>query len=717
LSCLIATAAVALMLSAPVPAGASGALIGITAGFGHVCSIRPGGTVACWGENIEGQVGLRGDHDFVFRPTNVKQLGPALQVSGGKEHTCAVLRSRTVKCWGNNDRGQLGSGSRRLSTATPSSVDSLGRVKQVSSGLLHTCALTITGHVKCWGGNWNRQLGDGTSRTRNRPVAVKSVSGVTQISAGGNHTCALLEAGRVKCWGGHSRPSLVRSISGAIAISVGVDAAGMSATSLQACAVLKDHRISCWGPTMSAKRLAGVSGVRGISMSHDLSCANLLNGKVECWDENGRFVLLDGSTAVQRTPVALASVSTAVGVTTGWQFACAELANARVSCWGAIALLAPGLTAVPNLANPLELASADGFTCARLAEATASCWGRNKVGQLGNGTRFNRAVPAPVKGLHDVAQLSAAQDHVCALAFAGAVSCWGGAFDDSDLTVAPFSIMPSQINGLDPAIQVSTGFGHACALLADHTAKCWGNNSDGQLGDGTRDVVNPAVPAPVAVTGLTGVQQVSAGVDHSCALLLDGTVRCWGDNSAGELGDGTTTAHHSPTAVGGLTNVMQVRAGGHFTCALISDGSVDCWGLNDGGQLGDGTTANRSVPAPVQSISGAVDLKSDTAAGISGASVNCVTHLGGEVDCWGAVNPGLAHDPQAIGQKRPSGIDLGFGVSRLGVGSSSSCAITGFGDVRCWGSNSFGQLGNGFDDLRATIALEVPGLRVRRGGR
>ena len=157
---------------------------------------------------------------------------------------------------------------------------------------------------------------------------------------------------------------------------------------------------------------------------------------------------------------------------------------------------------------------------------------------------------------------------------------------------------------------ISAGYSHTCALLSDHTVECWGYNGEGELGDGTTtDSATPVQVKDVAGTGtLSNVTQISAGYSHTCALLTGGAVECWGYNYNGQLGNGTTTDSATPVQVkdvagtGTLSNVTQISAGGSHTCALLSDNTVECWGYNGEGELGNGETADRTTPVSVIGI-------------------------------------------------------------------------------------------------------------------
>lgn len=171
--------------------------------------------------------------------------------------------------------------------------------------------------------------------------------------------------------------------------------------------------------------------------------------------------------------------------------------------------------------------------------------------------------------------------------------------------------------------QLALGNRHSCALRSDGTVACWGDNANGELGLGT---VGTAMAAPATVPGLTGVRAIEAGLSHACALLGDGTVRCWGDNTYGQVGDGTMVDQGTPTAVTGLRGVGRLVVGMHHGCALAA-GRVSCWGYNSHGQLGDGTTVNRATPL-MTSLVGITDLG-------AGSWHTCARSTGTTLWCWG----------------------------------------------------------------------------------
>jgi alpha-tubulin suppressor-like RCC1 family protein len=297
-----------------------------------------------------------------------------------------------------------------------------------------------------------------------------------------------------------------------------------------------------------------------------------------------------------------------------------------------------------------------GFTCAKTTSEGAVCWGTASFGRLGNGDGTNNQ-PSPV----DVLGLTSGVSDVQA----------GGA--------------------------------HACALTTAGGVKCWGFNNFGQLGDGTTQ----SRFAPVDVVGLTsGVRSVSAGFNHTCALMNSGGVKCWGANVAGELGDGTTGVPRLvPVDVVGLTNASNVAAGNSFTCAVTpgsdSPRSVRCWGLNDRGQLGNGTFVNSSTPIEQRSP----DTVNYVTAGDAHA---CSGDVSATVKCWGANEFGEIGD--GTFQPRPTPFRLSLTtVFVISAGNGFTCASEVNQGLPCWGKNTSGELGDGTRISRPTPAL-VRGL-------
>lgn len=330
-----------------------------------------------------------------------------------------------------------------------------------------------------------------------------------------------------------------------------------------------------------------------------------------------------------------------------------------------------------------------GHTCAVASSGAMYCWGDNVYAQVGDGTSEERWTAVRVIGLGGNAQSAGAGgSHTCASTSSGAARCWAynyhGQVGDSTDTDRD---LPTPVIGLGSGVQaIATGMIHSCALV-NGGVKCWGSNGFGQLGDGS----DTQRLAPVQVSGLaSGVQAIATGGEHSCALTSGGGVKCWGNNDFGQLGNNSTIKQHTPVDVSGLASgVIAISAGRFHTCAITSGGAAKCWGANDNGQLGDNSQTERHVPVNVSGLgSGTVSIA-------AGYAHSCARTGSGGVKCWGGNSWGQLGNGSNSDSPVPVNVNgLTSGALAIGVGWDHSCAVIGAGRVLCWGSNAYGQLGN-----------------------
>jgi alpha-tubulin suppressor-like RCC1 family protein len=377
-----------------------------------------------------------------------------------------------------------------------------------------------------------------------------------------------------------------------------------------------------------------------------------------------------------------------------------------------VGFVVPLFSPEPALAGALAASISAGrdHTCAITAHHGAVCWGYNYYGDLGDGVRSDEVTPIGVSGLHSgVAAIGSGADNTCALTTKGGVKCWGdnGYGQDGAVTTST-PLSPINVTGLRTGVKgISVGFDHVCAVTDAGAAKCWGDNWAGALGDGTTN----NSPTPVDVTGLaSGVVAVSAGSNYSCALITGGGVKCWGDNGNGQLGDGTTSNSGVPVDVVGLgSGVAAVVASpmGFHTCALMITGGVKCWGSNNFGELGDATTNESHTPVDVSSLSSGV------ASLTLGQYHTCALTTRGGLRCWGLNQGGQLGDGSRKSSSKPVGVHgLASGVLSASAGNNYTCAVKSTGAARCWGRNHRGQLGDGttHDRSRATQVAGLPGV-------
>ncbi len=347
----------------------------------------------------------------------------------------------------------------------------------------------------------------------------------------------------------------------------------------------------------------------------------------------------------------------------------------------------PDTTTLPQAAV-VSIGSGATSSCAVLAGGTVRCWGFNTSGQLGNGTTVGSAIPVSVSGLSGVSQVGGGSTHFCALA-GGTVSCWGsnlwGQLGIGTSGATAFATTPQLVPGISTATQLAVGDFHTCVVLADQTVRCWGSNQSSELGIGAPDAA--AHPIPTLVTGLVGVRKLVAA-SNSCALLTNGSVKCFGVVS---LSTGNIRVDSAIT-VPGFSNGVDIAVSGSLAvCVMNADTTVTCGGQNGSGELGRGTVNVPSItgfaPAAVTGLSGV--------AGISGGlSTFCANHSNGTVSCWGSNQFSLLGlSPTSI----PANSSVPFlapnlaGISSLALRSAAACAASSAG-VQCWGN---AILGNG----------------------
>ncbi|MFB9066769.1 RCC1 domain-containing protein [Pseudofulvimonas gallinarii] len=359
------------------------------------------------------------------------------------------------------------------------------------------------------------------------------------------------------------------------------------------------------------------------------------------------------------------------------------------------------------LRHVVRITTGTFHSCASLTGGAMRCWGDNIYSQLGNGDSYEQPVAVPVIGLASgVQSISGGGSHTCAVAN-GAARCWAynyfgqvGDGTDTDRDI------PTPVIGLASGTSaISAGMNHSCALTSTGGVKCWGANGFGQLGDGT----DTNRLSPVNVSGLSsGVQAISAGGEHTCALTTAGGVRCWGNNDYGQIGDGSTTQRSTPVNVSGLTSGVQAISAGRFhTCAVLTTGAVRCWGINEDGQLGDGSTIDRSTPVNVSGFS------TGGHAVAAGALHTCAVTTGGAARCWGYNGWGQLGNGTTTSSLVPVNVTgLSSGVLAIAAGGSHSCAAGTDGRARCWGGNEYGQLGDDTwnDSTTPVFVLQADGI-------
>ena len=383
--------------------------------------------------------------------------------------------------------------------------------------------------------------------TRDKPATKAAISPTTprrvdgssrpeasvQLALGYLHTCLRKSDGKVQCWGDNGAGQLGDSIPFEAGARV---------------------------PAKVPQNVVGLDDAFQLASGLSHSCAIRRSGKIVCWGINLFGQLGDGTTQRSSSPVAVGGVADAS------RSPPARASRARSS-----------------------------------AAAPSSCWGANYSGQLGDNTKVDRSTAAPVKQLTGATAIATAEHHACAITGAsGTVMCWGkndeGQLGNGSTTE---SLLPTPIASLSDIVQVVAASRFTCALERAGQVHCWGANTLGQLGTGSPN----AAPNPSpAVTAVSDAVAIWVGYEHACAVRRSGLVACWGAAGNGQVGSGSVPDDASipkPTAVIGVQNALEVSTGGDHSCATTASGSVLCWGANTLGQLGNGTTNRAYAAVPV----------------------------------------------------------------------------------------------------------------------
>jgi alpha-tubulin suppressor-like RCC1 family protein len=616
----------------------------------------------------------------------VNGLGHIKQISSGVNHTCAIASDNLAYCWGRDASGQLGNGATSGTQVSPVAVDTSGvlsgkTILSISSGASHTCAIASDNLAYCWGDDSNGQLGNGaTSGTQVSPVAVDTsgvLSGKTilSISASYSHTCAIASDNLAYCWGSDTNGQLGNGATSGTQVSpVAVDISGL----------------------FSGKT------IYSITTAENHTCAIASDSLSYCWgsDTNGQL----GNGATSGNQVSPVAVDT---------------------------------SGVLSSKTILSISAGRLNTCVIASDNLAYCWGFDVDGQLGNGaTSGTQISPVAVdtSGVlsgKTILSISVGSSHTCAIASDNLAYCWGddfiyqlgNGFTSSD-QVSPVAVTTSGVLLGKTILNISAANGHTCAIASDNQSYCWGEDFDGQLGNGATsgDQVSPvAVDIGSALTGKT-ISSVSAGATHTCAVASDNLAYCWGSDTYGELGNGATAgAQVIPVAVvtsGVLSGktILSISSGGVHTCAIASDNLAYCWGNDTFSQLGNGATSGDQVSPLAVDTSGVLSGK--TILSISaGYSHTCAIASDNLAYCWGSDTYGqLGNGATSSNQASPvavdtSGVLSGKTIVSIKSGADHTCAIASDNLAYCWGDDGDGQLGNG-----ATSSTQVSPVAVDTSG-
>lgn len=738
----------------------------LAAGNSHSLLLRPNGTLYAWGNNANGQLG---NNSTVSSQTPLVVVLPAgklfVQVATSNLHSLALASDGTVYAWGNNGNGQLGNNSTTQSTVPVAVTMPAGKqFVQVSAGGSHSLALASDGTLYAWGSNSFGQLGNNSTTQSLVPMAVTMPVGTqfVQVAAGGLHSLALASDGTLYAWGAGANGRLGtgsaadRGVPVAAIMPAGKRYVQIAAGSQHSLAVASDGTLYAWGRNSAGQLgnnsiVASSSPVAVVLPAGQLfvqvvggdaySLAVAADGTAYTWGNNGAGQLGNNSTTQSTVPVAVTmpagkqfvqgasgSAHSLALASDGTLYAWGTNANGQLGNNSTTQSTVPVVAVLPAAYGYAQVAGGNSYSLGLRADGKAYAWGSNAGGALGDGTNTQRLVPVAVsQGAVPVdmrfAQVSTGFRHSLALAANGTLYAWGrnleGQLGIGSTTNSNFPLTVSQ--GDIPVgtrfVQITAGYYHSLALAADGTLYAWGLNSAGQLGDGT--TTNRTIP--VAVTMPAGVRfvQVSAANAHSLALAADGTVYAWGTNFTGQVGIGTAAASLVPVAVsqGDIpvgTRFVQVAAGSDHSLALAADGTLYAWGFNSNGQVGDNTTINRTAPVAVSL--GAASVGTRFVRVVGGQFHSLALAADGTLYGWGLNSNGQLGDGTTITPRLTPVAESSRRTTWRGVASGPSATHSlGLGSeaaVFTAGLNGNGQLGDGTTTDSPTFARNRAPLPV-----
>jgi alpha-tubulin suppressor-like RCC1 family protein len=615
--------------------------------------------------------------------------------------------------------------------ALPASATATVAINPLTGSQAHTLGIQADGSVCAVGENLYGQLGDGTAVDRNRLVRVVGVSGAVSVATGYYHTVAAKSDGTVWAWGydGNGQlgdgspydkptPIQVPGLTGIIAVAAG----GRHSLALK-----NDGTVWSWGVNTNGQLGDGTNSARttpvqviqltavvAIGAGEAFSVALKSDGTVWTWGYNGQGELGDGTTTQRTSPVQVTGLANVGNIAVGaFHTLALKSTDGSVWSWGYNAYGELGDGSQTNRVNivrsgiltgVVSIASGDDHSLAAKGDGTVWAWGLNNSGQLGDSTIVGKLTPIQVPGFTAGAAVGAGTAHSFAYKSDGSMWAWGnnlhgqlgiGTNANSLIPVASSACASGVFQGAGRsalASRLSASQFYSDAVKGDNTVVTSGENTYGQLGDGTTTDHSTAAPA----AGLSGITGISAGYYHGLAVKNDGTVRAWGYGGNGQLGDGTLISKPTPIPVPGLAGIVAVAAGDRHSLALKNDGTVWSWGVNTNGQLGDGTNSLRTSPVQVIQLSGVVAIG-------AGQAFSVALKADGTVWAWGYNAQGELGDGTPT--QRTSAVQVSglTGVIAIAVGPFHTLALKSDGTVWGWGYNAYGELGDGSNTDRYNI--------------
>lgn len=791
-------------LITPVPTEVQTALDAdqLSVGEYHTCILTTDKRVQCWGYNAYGQLGI-GIISESALPTILPGLSNIKKIGMGRYHSCAIDDSGKVFCWGLNSSGQIGQSFSVPSNSVPQQVPGITNAVKLALGDQHSCALLATNEVKCWGGNNFGQLGSGNFTFSFNPVSVINIPSGDILDIGaryGDHTCILNKVSASQsllCWGRNFRnqigkpdpaqnfnvPTLAAQDTSIQKISIGSYVNSYQSTSnliysfgSNAFGLLGTFNLNTFtyipAPIIATKqgfiegnlddiRISNVargtlvqpvlalvgpvdtSSVNNPQINISVQSIQDLNATTLSVKLNDSFVgglSLNGNSisGILSTPLlfgenrlevtihdiegnigqlvskikysAQLDPSKPVKVASRGETSCYLNGLGEVYCWGSNAFGQLGRDDIrhsstpiknPYLKNIQQLAVSLNSICAVDRSSKVYCWGDNALLQLGNQDfdRRKRSIPDLVTLVKPFSKIVAGGTNFCALNLDGTVTCWGENPLQSFGNIGFVITKPTDYALLNNIKDIAIGNLHVCFIKNDNTLWCAGHNASGQVGHGNNSNIEPVGQ----VSGLQNVKSVSLTRGSTCASTYDNKIYCWGNNNSDHLG--THTNSNLPVEVTVLNGDETYYNGESTSCAVNASNEISCWGQNVFGEIGDGTFTNNSTPVAIPNLH-PMDFSFNQ-------GTACLVNEDQKLYCWGKNNIGQAGIPSMPSVGAPTEVvphqAIYQNLSSVVAGQANTCMKMS-GETYCWGNNEMGQLAIGNSNFQEVHPVKVNGL-------
>lgn len=721
----------------------------LTAASSSTCVVNSDNALVCWGTEARGELGDGNtETDTVLTPTESDGDEWQFISKSYGDTTCGIKTDGSAWCWGRGTSGQLGNGA-SSNSASPVEVSGSYTWEFVTSGSNHNCGIQDDGTGWCWGAANNGALGTGaTSGTYNTPQAISGGGTWKKLAAGSAHTCGIKEDdGQIYCWGVQNSGRLGNgnTASGNEYTPVLITESGpwidVTASGQLSCGVKTNGTGWCWGKGQSGSLGDGVGGDHDepdpiqildagpwekIEMSQNTGCGIKSDGSGWCWGQNANGTIGDGTKTNRNTPVEIDGSYTWLYITGNSQHTCGIRTNRSVMCWGQetggrlgngataseqLSPIAPGVSVTNGYFGSgaseisVSIDVSANHSCTIKYDGTPWCWGKNDYGQAGDSDLSNQPAPVAVSGGGAWKLISSGTSHSCGIKSDDTAWCWGnaayGKMGNGVGTSTSFPA-PVAVSGGGTWKTIDAGSDHTCGVKTDDTAWCWGNALNGRLGNG---VTSGSQTTPVEVSGGFSWETIEAGNTTSCGVLTNGTGKCWGSAANGKLANGTTSGTFStPVTSGGAATWKMISPTTNHTCGIKSDDTAWCWGSASNGYLGNGATSgNQMVPVTVSGGGTWIDIS-------AGNTHTCAVKSDNTAWCWGTDSFGKLGNGGLGTQTTPSAVIGGHSWSQISADGNHTCGLKTDNSVYCWGYDAYGQVGNGAVTGTQSSPVEVSGM-------